>query len=474
MEVAGKSSAGAGAPVAVSGPMPAPGDRLSLASKVFYGSGDIFGGGAMVIIGFFFLFFMTEVAHLEPALAGLVLLVGKVWDAINDPLMGYLSDRTRSRFGRRRVYFLAGALPIVVTFTLLWVVPPASSQWALFAYFALISILFDTVLTMVMVPYSALMQEMTTDYNERSSLTGWRMAFSNLSSLVAAVVPTIIVGAFAEATTGYRMMGLAFGLFFALPWLGVFAFTTERRREEAVTRFNLLTDARDTLMNRSFRSLIGVYLLTYLALDIVSAVIMYFMTYVVGRPGDVSIVLGLLLVLQLGALPLFVYLAKKHGKRTAFFVGAAAWVALLPWLFLIGSSTPPWVIYVLAALLGVATSGAGFAPWAMFPDVLDVDEVVTGRRRQGVYSGVMTFLRKVSSALALFIVGWAIGASGYVAGESRQTADFLLTVRILVAFAPLIPVAVALLCARGFPITPAVHEALRAEFAALTAEAADG
>ncbi|MCL6581892.1 MAG: MFS transporter [Firmicutes bacterium] len=458
-------------------PTASEGTKLGFASKFFYGAGDIFGGGAMVVVGVFFLFFMTEVAHLDPALAGLVLLIGKIWDAVNDPLMGYLSDRTRSRFGRRRVYFLAGIVPIVLTFTLLWTVPPTSSQWALFAYFVVLSILFDSVLTMVMVPYSALIQEMTLDYNERSALTGWRMAFSNFSSLVSAAVPMFIVSSFADVTTGYRMMGLVFGLFFALPWVGVFAFTRERYQGEPPAAghssvgpgsvplgrgFTLLTDARDALANRSFRMLIGVYLLTFLAMDVISAVMMYFMTYVVCRPNDVSLVLGLLLLFQLAALPLFVRIAGRWGKRVAFFGGAALWFLSLPWLFAVGPATPPWLLYLLAALLGVATSGAAFAPWAMFPDVLDVDEAVTGRRRQGVYSGVMTFLRKVSTAVAVFVVGWVIDASGYVPGVAASAA-FVTAVRVLVALAPLLAVAVAMWFAWRFPITPTLHAVVREE-----------
>jgi len=447
-------------------------ERLSLTTKLFYGSGDIFGGGAMVIVGFFFLFFMTEVAHLDPGLAGLVLLVGKIWDAVNDPLMGYLSDRTRSRFGRRRVYFLVGIVPIVLTFTFLWVVPPTSSQWALFAYFVSLSILFDTVLTIVMVPYTALAQEITLDYNERSSLSGYRLAFSYLSSLISAAVPMLIVGRFPDPVAGYRVMGLVFGLFYALPWLGVYAFTRERPAEpeskDAAARagagFTLLTDIKETLANYSFRVLMGIYLLAFVATDIISAVIVYYMTYVVGRPGDVSAVLGLLLLLQLAALPFWVHVAKRYGKRVSFIGGAAFWVLVLPFLLAVGPATPIWVVYTLAVLLGAATSGAIFSPWAMLPDVMDVDEVVTGQRRQGVYSGAITFFRKASSALGVFIVGWAIKLSGYVAG-SVPPPQFGLVIKVLVAVFPLLPLAVSIWMALRFPITSETHEKVKAELA---------
>ncbi len=139
--------------------------KLPFTTKFFYGAGDIFGGGALILIGFYYLFFLTEVAGLNPVLAGLVLMLGKGWDAISDPLMGYITDQTRSRFGRRRVYFLAGILPIIITFTLLWSTPAFETQFGLFLFFLVMNILFNTTLTMVMVPYNALIPELTPSYN---------------------------------------------------------------------------------------------------------------------------------------------------------------------------------------------------------------------------------------------------------------------------------------------------------------------
>lgn len=445
-------------------------EKLSLATKFFFGAGDIYGGGAFVVVGFFYLFFLTEVAGLNPSLAGLIFMIGKAWDAVSDPLMGYLSDRTRSRFGRRRVYFLAGIIPIVLTFTLLWTVPPFVSQWGTFFYFVLMTLMFNTVITMVMVPYNAIIPELTSDYHERSSLTGFRMAFSNIASLIGAALPPIIVEQFAGLQLGYRAMGLIFGLFFALPWLGVFWFTFERR-SEAVRQsgFTLFQDAAGTMANYSFRILVGIYLLTYLAVDVVMAVMVYFLTYITGIVGFTqSLVLGLLLFFQILALFFYVHVAKSYSKRTAYLLGAALWFCLLPVLFFFGAGTPLWMVLALAALIGIGTSGTGFSPWAMLPDVLDVDLMVTGKQRQGVYSGVMTFMRKISSALAIFIVGWIIELSGYVNPPTEgeiiaQPDSFILAVRCLVVILPLVLILLAVLFARRYPLTPEQYNLVRQE-----------
>lgn len=451
--------------------------RLPLLTKLIYGSGDMFGGGSLMLIGFFYLFFMTEVAGLNPGLAGMVLLLGKGWDAVSDPLMGWLSDRTRSRFGRRRIYFLAGIAPIFICFTLLWMVPPFSSQIGTFLFFLTANVLFNTTLTMVMIPYNALVPELTPDYDERSSLTGFRLAFSNIASLLSAAVPMLIVDAFASPANGYLVMAMTFGLLFALPFLGVFLVSFETTKEVSKSRFNLLGDVTQALSNRSFRRLVGVYLPTFLGVDVISAVMVYYLTYVLGRGEgmQVSMVLGLLLLCQTLALPVYVKIARTRGKHVSYTTGALIWMILLPVLWFFTPETPFAVVLVLAAMVGMGTAGAGFSPWAMFPDVIDVDELVTGKRRQGIYSGVMTFMRKISSALALAVVGWMIDWSGYIANDDTiaQPDGFLTMVRFLVAVFPIFLVLTGLWFCRRYPLNQQRHDKLRNILATRPAGTAD-
>jgi len=438
--------------------------KLPFTTKFFYGAGDIFGGGALILIGFYYLFFLTEVAGLNPVLAGLVLMLGKGWDAISDPLMGFITDQTRSRFGRRRVYFLAGILPIIITFTLLWSTPAFETQFGLFLFFLVMNILFNTTLTMVMVPYNALIPELTPSYNERSSLTGFRMAFSNLSSLASAAVPMLIVGSFDQTSTGYTIMGITFGLIFALPLVGTFLVSFEQPHQHVKTKLDLIKDVKDTMTNRCFRTLTGIYLLTFLAIDVISAVLMYYMTYVIGRGEEIyiSLVFGILLLVQTLSLLIYVPIANRYGKKTSYYIGTIIWILLVPVLAIVGEGTPIWVIFVIAGLIGLGTSGAAFSPWSMLPDVLDVDQLATGKRRQGTYAGVMTFLRKLSTAIALMIVGWVIQFSGYTAPQEGiatvQPDSFILAVRLLVSLAPILLLLISLFgFARHYNLTCAVH-----------------
>jgi len=167
--------------------------NISIKNIILYGLGDIYGGGAFIIIGTLFMIFLTDIVGLTPAKAGLVLVIGKAWDAISDPLMGYISDNTRSKYGRRRIYFILAIIPVTLSFFMLWYPANFESQNYLFLYYVFAYVFFSTIFTMVMVPYSALNADMTRDYKIRTRLSGARMIFSQFSALLAGVLPKIIV-----------------------------------------------------------------------------------------------------------------------------------------------------------------------------------------------------------------------------------------------------------------------------------------
>ena len=188
-----------------------PNKSLSKKTKIFYGIGDL--GNAVVnsAVQFFLMKFYTDGALVSPALAGNALLLGKIWDAVNDPLFGWITDRTESRFGKRRVFMIFGAIPLAISIALLWFVPPMDRIWT-FLWIALTFILFDTLWTLTNVPYYALTSELTDDYDERSSLTTYRMIMAVPAYLVGAALTPAIVGLFALQRTGYAFIGILYGI----------------------------------------------------------------------------------------------------------------------------------------------------------------------------------------------------------------------------------------------------------------------
>ena len=195
--------------------------KLSLRLKLLFSTGDLSTSIPLAILMFFQLYFMTDVAGLRPDLAGWAVGIGKLWDAVNDPLIGLLSDRVRSRFGRRRVMLLYGAAPLGLTFMLMWFVPPFS-QLGLAVYYAVTFILFDTIFTIIHVSYNSLTPELTSDYDERSTLNGYRMAFSIVGTLGTIILATVMGWFIKDARVMLSTLGVGLGLVSIIPPLVVF------------------------------------------------------------------------------------------------------------------------------------------------------------------------------------------------------------------------------------------------------------
>ena len=441
--------------------------RLPLSTKIGFGVGDIFGGGAMMIIGFYYLYFLTDVVLLSPALAGTAFLVSKVWDAVTDPIMGVISDRTRTRFGRRRPYFLAGIVLIFLSFFAMWYPVDFDKEMHRFAYILVAYVFFSSVITMVMIPYNALVPELTPDYNERTSLTTYRIFFSGLSSLLCAVVPFEIVKAFKpDVSTGFVVMAVAFGLFFALPFIATFLTTRERPEfQKDAMPFDLKRSFIDPFRTPTFIPVLFMYVCTFVAMDMVMSIVIYFMTYYMGKGDQTDYVLGVLLVAQLAVIPLYYLFSKRTSKKAAFITGVVIWICSMGFSFVIGPDSPAYILYLFGGLVGVGTGGVVIMIYSIFPDIPDVDELYWGSRREGVYSGMFMFMRKLSSALGIFIVSNIIQWAGYRAPvegmPQEQTGAFILVLRVVFAGLPVVLLLFALTSAAFYRLTPALHQRIK-------------
>ena len=434
---------------------------------IAYGVGDLYGGGSFVLISLLFLFFLTDVIGLPAASAGLVVMIGKAWDAVLDPLMGYLSDRTRTRFGRRRVYFLAGIVPVWITFALLWIPCSSTRPGLAFLYYALAYVLFSSTFAMVMVPYAALNAEMSRDDSTRTRLTGARMLFSGAGSLLVGVLPRMFVDAFPDPRQGHLVMGLVFGLIFALPWIVVFLGTWElsggdEAPPERSSFADFVRSLKSLFVNRSFRIHMGMYINAYSALDILMAVVLYYMTYYFGRKELFPVCLGAMLITQLVSLVAYVAIANRFGKGPAYVTGLSIWGAAMSSVVFIPREAPSALVVLVFALGGMGMAAGAFIPWAILPSVTDVDELIFARQRAGLYAGAMTFLRKLVQAVVLFGVGLGLQLIGYVP-NAPQSAETLGRMRFIFSLAPSAFILLGILFALRFRITPESHRVLTGE-----------
>lgn len=449
-------------------------EKLSLRTKIGFGLGDIYGGGSGIIIGFYYLYFLTDVIRINPVLAGVVILISKIYDAITDPFEGVITDRTRTPLGRRRPYLLAGIGLVFLSFVLMWYPAGFPTESARFAYVIATYLFFSTVVSIVMTSYNALASELTLDYHERTSLSSIRIFFSTFSSILAAVLPLEIVKLAPDQQTGYLWMGLSFGLFFALPFLATFFATRERPEFQTPNEpLNLRAIFLDPFRVRTFVIVVLMYLLAFVAMDSVSSIVIYFMKYYLGRASEANYVNGALLVTQVAVLPFYVWFSRKTSKRAGYLLGAAIWIITMLFSFAITPAAPDWAVYVFAVMVGMGTGGIVVMIYAMFPDIPDVDELQSGRRREGTYSAITTFMRKLSSAFALFLISNSLAISGYrqpveqtvdgviKAVEQEQLPSFLTALRFVFALTPIILLAFALLIARRYPLNAATHQRLQ-------------
>ncbi len=445
-------------------------DKLKVATKLVYGVGDV--GNAMVnsAIQFFLLIFYTDGALIAPALAGSALLIGKIWDAVNDPLFGWISDRTTSRFGKRRVYMLFGALPLAIAVMLLWFVPGGLTDAWVFVWIVGTFILYDTFNTVTSVPYYALTAELTQDYDERASLTTFRMILGVPAYLVGAAITPVIVGLFAIKRTGYGAVGLLYGLIAAAAlWIAAAGLKERRDMSESKSETPPLRAFLATFRNRPFVRLIAAYLIANVAFALIQTLLAFFLIYQLrmDQKTQVPIVMFLLLV----SIGVFLFpwkmLSDRLNKGPAYALGLAIGGLAVAFTFLLPHEQTPW-IYLIAVVAGIGFSANWVFPWAMVPDVVEYDQLETGEHRGGMYYGVWGFTSKLTAALGIGLSGWVLQLFGF-APNVEQSAQTLLGIRLFFGPAPAIILAIALPLLIGYPITRSAHADVRRKLEARSA-----
>lgn len=443
-------------------------DKLLLRTKVLFSTGDLSTSIPLAIVMFYQLYFLTDVAGLRPNYAAWAVGIGRFWDAVNDPLLGLVSDRIRSRWGRRRVLLLFGAVPLGVSFAMMWIVP-SWGPLALTVYYAAAFILFDTIFTAVHVGYNSLTPEMTQDYDERSSLNGYRMVFSISGTLGAIVLTTVLGWYIDDSQLLFAVTGLILGLVSIIPPLVVFAITRERPAHELPEPLPVLKALWATLSNRPFLLVMGLYLLSWSAASILAAVLVYFANYYLGVPDQANY---FVLVAQGAAIlfiPLIVWLARKLDKRRAFILGTATWIVVLLGIFALRPDQVA-LAYVLAALGGLGIATAYVIPWSMVPDIIEYDQVNTGQRREGSYYAFASLFQKLATGMAIWAMGLALAFTGYITPESgaplpTQPSEAIQAIRFFMGPVPIILLLLAALFAWFYPISRERHRALRDELA---------
>lgn len=445
--------------------------KLPRVTKLAYGAGDLGAAITAAVTGFYLNAFLLDVSGLRPGLVGLIFLISTLWDAVTDPVVGNLTDRTRSRWGRRRPWLLYGSIPFGFAFFLHWLVPPFGTA-GLFAYYLLVALLLKTAFTAVNVPYTALTPELTNDYDERTSLTAYRFSFSIVGGVLAVALHPVIVGLFGDAVLmGYAISAAVWAVFIAASSLVTFRFTEEQPRPDATDekRYGFFEGMRLALQNRPFVYVTGIYLLSWLVIQLVQTNLLLYVRYWIDAESSFTIFVLILQFTAFGFLSVWSGLSERIGKKRVYYIGATMWAITL---FAVYFAQPGQVVFmgVVSFFAGAGVSVGYLIPWSMLPDVVELDELKTGQRREGVYYGFFVFLQKLGLSLGLALSGFVLEWAGYLnpedIGAAVEQPDSVLTVlRLFVSILPAILLLLSIPLAMAYPITPQRFDEIRAELA---------
>jgi len=449
-------------------------EPLRFSTKLAYGVGEIARSATATLHNFFLLFFLTNAAGLNPTLAGTVLLISNVWDVINRPLIGWLSDRTRSRWGRRRSWMLVSAVPFGILFLLTWVVPHFSqdnhlNRNALFWYYATVIFLFNTAFMTFALPHSAL-APLTQNYDERTSLISFQSAFSVGSTILSLVLAQVIFTNVTNSSTKYLLLGSICAVLSVVAIYGCVWGTRKRtatklepdnQKVDSAT-LSLLSQLRLVFTNRPFLYVMGIYLCSWLTMQVTGALLPY--AIVDGMRLSDKVVTQVALVSQVTSLLMMSVwnaLRQRVGKRAIYLMGIPFWLVAQLGIAFLQPGQIDW-IYWLAAMSGVGGSAALLVPWSMLPDVIDLDELNSGQRREGIFYGFVGQFQQIALAIALFLIGKLLDLSGFIpttAGQPtpNQPGTALLAIRLLFGPVPAGVLLAGLIMAYFYPITREVH-----------------
>jgi oligogalacturonide transporter len=465
----------------------APGQRpVRPINYLAYGSNDVLGAGSMAVISGWVLFFYTTFCGLDAWQAGLIFLVARVLDAIASPIIGHISDNMGQtplgrRFGRRRFFILA-AIPLLPSFAIMWIAGQG------FWYYLVTYVLFELVYAMEIIPYETLAAEMGKDFRTKAKFATTRILFAQASAILAGFLPGWLIEALGkDSADTFLYMGILFTALFMLAAGLLFLFSWERPASE-VAALRPAGDQRPSLASavkalyrnlfstfriRAFRLHLGMYLGGYISQDVFNAAFTFFVVFALaGSITVASSLLGTMYMVQFVAVAIASYVALRKSPSRAYQLAAISFaigVVALLLLWNAGVRSTDALIWVPILFAGLGRGALNYIPWATYNYMADVDEIVTGRRREGAFAGVMTFVRKMTQSAAVFGVTTIMSWGGFVSGAKVQSDQAIHTLATVLGIGTIAVLACGILVSFRFKLNSATHDVLMAEIDRLKA-----
>ncbi len=433
-------------------------EKLSLRTIALFSS-PIAGEGFMqMLTSLYLLKYTTDVLGLAPATMGSILLLGRIWDAVSDPLVGLWSDRTHTTIGRRRPWILAAAIPMSVSFVAIWAAPVSLGTTAVTAWVAVAIMAYYTCRTAFGVPHDALGAALTPDYHDRNRLFGIRRAFFG----VGAILVFVALGGFldGEDPRGHalRVTTLA-AVAMAVAALGTGLFVHERPEHLGRGSRDIASAWRHVAANPHARILLGVFFLQQVGTTGVTMMAAYYAEYVLMDAGAFVRIMGSLFVSSVLSIPLWIALGRRFDKKRLLVTSMVVVGAVLTSLGFLGEGDSGILLWV-GISAGIAIGGLDVLFPSVQADVIDYDEAHTGERKEGVYFAAWHFSAKTAMGLAALIGGIALQSTGFVPNEI-QTAETRDAIRATMSLIPAVTYGAGVLLFCRFGLTREEHAAIR-------------
>ncbi len=441
-----------------------PADEIPLSAILVYAAPTLGVGFMFFFVNTYLMKFATDVLLITPAAMAVIFGISRFWDAVSDPVAGYLSDRTRTRLGRRRPWLLVGAVPVGLIFVLIWSPPADLAGSALAIWMGTLIVLYYTGLTVVMMPHDSLGAELSIGYHDRNRVFGWRRFFFGIGSLAVFAALAFLTASPEEQRRNAPLVAMAA----AAVTSGLFLLTGLRVRERPEYQGRGARSMRSALAdiarNPHARILISVFFLQQLAVGALVTTMAYYAHYVIGDPEALSPLMASFFLASIASIPVWLALGRRFEKKSLALSAMCAVTAVMASMLVLGEGD------LLPLLLVAALGGAaGGCLDVVFPsiqaDVIDYDQHRTGQRKEGMYFSIWALASKTAASVAGMVVGFALSASGFEP-NAEQSPQVRLVIRGLTAGVPIVCYALGTALFLRFRLDRSAHAEIRAALSA--------
>lgn len=397
--------------------------------------------------------FYFSAARLNVNYIMLAFILWTIWNAFNDPMIGHLSDRTKTRWGRRKPYIMLGTIPILIIEIILWL-PPSNDQLVMFVYLLIMLVCYDTFYTMVALPYDSLFPELYTSVNERAEVNSIKLVLSSLGLVMAFLIPGLFIGEVTQRE-GYLVNGIVTSIIIGLSLLFSLKFGVIEREEfklDSEEEYGFFSGLKYSLKNRSFVLYTLMFFLFEYILLLYGTLVPFYSLHVLGVTSTfmASILLGMLFIVGMIAVVLWHYLDVKLGSRKGYAIALICFMITVIPLYFISDFMLALMIFII---IGVGFGGLLYFIYLLIADVIDEDELNTGKRHEGTFFGITNFFMRLAMIFSILTISIVFNVVGWETYDPKPGIDIVNGIRLLVVLFPIIALGASLVCLYFYPYT---------------------